>query len=45
VRILVVEDDRKLARFVRQGLWEEGHAVEIATDGPTALELALGDPA
>ena len=34
VRILVVEDDRKVARFVRQGLCEEGHAVEIAADGP-----------
>ena len=45
MRILVVEDDRKVARFVRQGLCEEGHAVEIATDGPEALDLALGDPA
>src|SRR6267142_2588831 len=45
VRILVVEDDRKVARFVRQGLCEEGHAVEIAADGPEALDLALGDPA
>jgi DNA-binding response OmpR family regulator len=45
VRILVVEDDRKVARFVRQGLCEEGHAVEIAADGGEALELAFGDPA
>ena len=45
MRILVVEDDPKVARFVRQGLWEEGHAVEIAPDGPLALELAFGDPA
>jgi len=45
VRILVVEDDRKVARFVRQGLCEEGHAVEIAADGPEALDLALGEPA
>src|SRR5262249_60196308 len=45
VRILVVEDDRKVARFVRQGLCEEGHAVEIARDGGEALELAFGDPA
>jgi heavy metal response regulator len=44
VRILVVEDDRKVARFVRQGLCEEGHAVEIAADGAEALELALGEP-
>jgi len=45
VRILVVEDDRKVARFVSQGLIEEGHAVEIAADGAEALDLALGEPA
>jgi heavy metal response regulator len=45
VRILVVEDDRKVARFVRQGLCEEGHAVEIATDGAEALDFVLIGPA
>jgi heavy metal response regulator len=45
VRILIVEDDRKVARFVRQGLCEEGHAVEIASNGREALELAFADPA
>ncbi len=40
----MVEDDRKVARFVRQGLCEEGHAVEVAADGAEALELALGEP-
>jgi len=45
VRILVVEDDRKVARFVRQGLAEEGHAVEIATDGTAALDFVLTEPA
>ena len=45
MRILVVEDDRKVARFVSQGLIEEGHAVEIAADGAEALDLALGEPA
>ncbi len=33
MRILVVEDDPKTARFLKQGLEEEGHAVDIATDG------------
>ena len=33
MRILVVEDDRKVAGFIRQGLCEEGHAVEVAKDG------------
>ena len=42
MRILVVEDERKVASFLRQGLEEEGHAVEVATDGATALEQLLG---
>ena len=42
MRILVVEDDRKVASFIRQGLGEEGHAVEIAKDGAEALDLVLG---
>jgi heavy metal response regulator len=45
MRILVVEDDPKVASFVRQGLCEEGHAVEIATDGAEALDLVLTEPA
>ena len=45
MRILVVEDDRKVASFVRQGLCEEGHAVEIAIDGAQALDFVLTEPA
>ena len=44
MRILVVEDERKVAGFIRQGLEEEGHAVEVAADGATALDLLLGAP-
>jgi DNA-binding response OmpR family regulator len=44
MRILVVEDERKVASFIRQGLGEEGHAVEVAADGAKALDLVLGDP-
>ncbi len=44
MRILVVEDDRKVASFISQGLTEEGHTVEVAKDGPTALELLLHGP-
>ena len=44
MRILVVEDERKVANFIRQGLVEEGHAVEVAADGADALDLLLGDP-
>jgi heavy metal response regulator len=45
VRILVVEDERKVASFIRQGLGEEGHAVEVTADGASALELVLAQPA
>jgi DNA-binding response OmpR family regulator len=45
MRILVVEDERKVASFIRQGLEEEGHAVELAADGAEALDLVLGGPA
>jgi DNA-binding response OmpR family regulator len=33
VRILVVEDDRKVAAFLERGLREEGYAVDVASDG------------
>jgi DNA-binding response OmpR family regulator len=33
VRILVVEDDRKVASFLERGLREEGYAVDVALDG------------
>jgi DNA-binding response OmpR family regulator len=45
MRILVVEDERKVASFIRQGLEEEGHAVEVAGDGAAALDLLLVSPA
>jgi DNA-binding response OmpR family regulator len=41
MRILVVEDERKVASFIRQGLEEEGHVVEVARDGAAALDLLL----
>ena len=41
VRILVVEDDRKLVDVLRQGLKENGFAVDTAGDGNRGLELAL----
>ncbi|HEY3483505.1 MAG TPA: response regulator, partial [Streptomyces sp.] len=45
MRILVVEDERKVAAFIRQGLVEEGHAVEVAADGAAALDAMEEDPA
>jgi DNA-binding response OmpR family regulator len=44
MRVLVVEDERKVASFIRQGLEEEGHAVEVAGDGATALDLLVAGP-
>jgi DNA-binding response OmpR family regulator len=44
MRILVAEDERKVASFIRQGLEEEGHAVELAADGETALDLIVAGP-
>lgn len=43
MRILVVEDDRKAARFLRQGLEEEGHAVDVAEDGGAGARLGHAD--
>src|SRR5579872_4797163 len=39
MRILVVEDERRMAEVLRQGLVEEGHAVSIASDGRTGLSM------
>ena len=40
MRILVVEDDRKVAGFIEQGLKEEGYVVDIAPDGVEATVMA-----
>jgi two-component system OmpR family response regulator len=40
MRILVVEDDEVAAEYVKKGLSEAGHVVDLATDGDTALEMA-----
>ena len=40
MKILVVEDDRKVASFIEQGLREEGYAVDVAPDGQEATTLA-----
>ena len=40
-RILIVEDEEKIARFVTLELEHEGYQVEHAVDGRTAVDLAL----
>lgn len=41
MNILLVEDDRKLARALSTMLVEDGHAVELAHDGERGLELGM----
>jgi len=41
MRILVVEDDRKVATFISRGLEEEGFAVDVLHDGNEAGDQAL----
>jgi DNA-binding response OmpR family regulator len=40
VRVLVVEDEPRMAHALRRGLTADGFTVEVATDGATGLELA-----
>jgi len=44
MRILLVEDDRKIASFVIKGLKAAGYAVDHASDGEEGLHLALTQP-
>lgn len=44
MRILVVEDEARLAAFIRNGLQENAFAADIAGDGPSALDLARTTP-
>jgi two-component system, OmpR family, response regulator len=44
MRILVVEDDRKIASFVIKGLKQSGFAVDHAANGEDGLALAVSTP-
>ena len=41
MKILVIEDEKGIANFLKQGLEEEGYEVLIANDGKSGYELAL----
>ena len=43
-KILVIEDDEEILKFIRRGLAYEGYQVETATDGQTGLTLARNTP-
>ncbi len=42
MRLLVVEDEVKLAQYLHKGLSENGHVVDLAHDGVEGRRLALG---
>lgn len=41
MRVLLVEDEKKVASFIKKGLEEQGYAVDFASDGKTGLSMAL----
>ncbi len=41
MRLLVVEDEKKVASFIKQGMEEEGYVVDVAHDGERGLGMAL----
>jgi heavy metal response regulator len=41
MRLLVVEDEKKVAGFIKKGFEEEGYAVDHAADGETGLKRGL----
>ena len=43
MRILVVEDEKKVAGFIKKGLEEEGYAIDVAFDGREGLLMALDE--
>ncbi len=43
MRILLIEDDKKIASFITKGMKEAGFTVDHASDGETGLDLALSE--
>jgi len=43
MRILVIEDEQKVANFIKQGLKEEGYSVDVACDGEEGYFLTKGN--
>jgi len=44
MRVLVIEDEVRMARLLKRALEEEGHAVDVAGDGPEGLWMATENP-
>ena len=43
MRILIIEDEKGIANFLRDGLTEEYFAVDVALDGKSGLQMALSN--
>lgn len=43
MKILLVEDDKKIAKFIRHGFEKENYDVDVAYDGEEGLNLVLGE--
>ena len=43
MRILVIEDEHKIANSIRKGLEQESYAVDVAYDGETGFDLASSE--
>ena len=42
MRLLLVEDETSIANFIKEGLEEEGFAVDVAYNGKEGVAMALG---
>ena len=43
MKVLIIEDDASVSRFIRQALVEAGYVAMVAEDGETALSYGVGD--
>jgi DNA-binding response OmpR family regulator len=43
MRVLIVEDERRIAQAIKEGLEQESYAVDVAYDGNEGLNAALGE--
>jgi two-component system copper resistance phosphate regulon response regulator CusR len=43
LKILIVEDEIKTGKYLKQGLSEAGYVVDLGRDGPDGLQLALNE--
>jgi DNA-binding response OmpR family regulator len=43
MKILLIEDDERLSRSLARLLQQDRHNVDIAPDGETGIEIALGE--